>query len=380
MFSNRYHINFWNYIDARLQDESTVELCKQLGFTAIMTGGGSYLDENEGYTRLLTACEKYGMEAVVFDRSFRLTTYKKLGRDAYTAGVKGALRFFEKFPAVKYAFVWDEPAGEDWQAMYEACEIIRRCSDKILPFNSLNHFNVAGEREVSEKLQEYMARSGSDIILYNCYSQCFACEKDKEQGLDNYFRQLRTVGSFALQHDIPFALSLISVGHWIFRVPTQNDIRWQLSTAAAHGATGFYWFHPFELPYYTASFRGYQVDQFGERSDTFYPLAYENKIFMRYIAARLQGFKLEKPYHVFRAYGGFPLFDKESDEIVADVENPDQRPLIVSRFRNGEGKRIVMVVNNSQTDNATVRICLTNGQNKKEYMAPGSIVLMDVEQ
>ena len=30
------------------------------------------------------------------------------------------------------------------------------------------------------------------------------------------------------------------------RVPTQDDIRWQLNTAAAHGYTGFMWFYLYE--------------------------------------------------------------------------------------------------------------------------------------
>ena len=51
-----------------------------------------------------------------------------------------------------------------------------------------------------------------------------------------YFTNLREFEAASRRHGIPYWTTLLSVGHFRYRCPREDDMRWQVSTAAAHGA------------------------------------------------------------------------------------------------------------------------------------------------
>ena len=93
------------------------------------------------------------------------------------------------------------------------------------------------------------------------------------------------------------------------------------------------------------------------------------------------GAKLEKVYHVFRSYGGFPYFEKGEDEYVFEILNPENQPLILSRFLCADGRRVIMLVNNSQTKSASVTVVFHEKwgiSSKFDWLAPGAALFIDI--
>ena len=77
------------------------------------------------------------------------------------------------------------------------------------------------------------------------------------------------------------------------------------------------------------------------------------------------------------------MFDKGVDEIVDDVVDTFNRPIIVSRFEKADGTPLVAVCNGSQTDMASVRVTFKapyEKYRKNLYLAPGGVFLFELEE
>ncbi len=384
------HINFWNYMPLPIQSKKDVLDWKEMGMTTVMTGEGVYQDEKDAkhVAEVLEECQRQNMPAIIFDSNFRITKLAEVGEAEFRKTVREAVAFYERFPAAQYAFVWDEPGTEEqWEQMYLACKILRETSKQIKPFCSLNHYCGQARKKVVKKLEDYYAACKPDFLLYNCYSQCFDEPENQEQGLENFFYNLNIFSRFAQEKNLPLATSLISCGHWAFRCPNADDLRWQLFVSAAHGVTGMYWFHPLKVTRYGTG--GFNYRQFatvdGERTQFFETLKEENVFFYKTMEAvgLTKGATLEKVYHVFRSYGGFPYFEKGEDEYVFAVKNPYNRPLVLSRFKRADGKRVIMLVNNGQRGFASVELQFQEGlerYNTHAYLAPGGAAFVVIDE
>lgn len=382
MLDNRYHINFWNYVPAELQDKDTVKLMSELGFTSIMTGGIPVMaDDNykKKIAEVLDECDKRGITAIVSDGRFKMFHMRSNGEEQYRKDIREATEFYKQFPAAKYALVFDEPRTEDWPWLFRAFQIMHE-ETHLQPFSALFHGRGMEENSVYKELNEYIDKTNTKLLLYNCYSQVFREEEEKIQGLNNFFRNLRLHAEIAQKKEVTLCVSLACVAHWNFRSVTQDDIRWQLNTSAAHGVKGFYWYYPFGRKTQKSSFVDHPVDMYGDKTPYFYPLSFENKYFMEFTASKLKSYTLEKVYHDFTAYGGYPLFEEDKDEIISNVHNEYHRPLIVSRFKNAEGKNLIMIVNNSQRDVAHVKVTLKpafDTGHRRQWIAPGGAIFID---
>ena len=58
------------------------------------------------------------------------------------------------------------------------------------------------------------------------------------------------------------------IGFWNYRCPNEDDFRWQLNTAIAHGAKGILWFF-FYMRYPHDNARLSPIDEHWKRTETF---------------------------------------------------------------------------------------------------------------
>lgn len=382
MLENKYHLNFWYYVNIADQNDNLITLIEESGVNSVMTGQIPVMtDYNKGkISSFLKECDNKKFEVILNDHRFRLNRLKDVGEAEFRQGIKEAADFYSNFPAAKYALVHDEPAGTEWEILYSAFKIIRQETSLIEPFAALNHCGSMNENAAINKLNEYIDNTNTKILLYNCYSQCFREENEKLQGLVNYFRNLRLFSSVAKEKNITLCMSLICCTHWNFRSISQDDLRWQLNVAAAHGVKGFYWFSPFSRRY-TGAFNGFPVDCNGEKTNLFYPFSYENKCFMETVAKKLEGYNLQETYHYFVSYGGFKPFEKGLDPVIEEVSTHYDYPLIISRFTNNDKKQLIMIVNSSQSHANKVTVKLNSIYKKEilpQWLLPGAAFIEEV--
>lgn len=388
----QYKIGFWNYFKfGRLDSARAVKDWKELGITLPMTFRyNPETDTPEQMLSLLDECEKAGMKAIISDLRTLYWTYRKVGEAAYIEGVKEAIKDFGSHPATFGFHIGDEPDPEGMESAIPSCQIVAKLAPHLTPFINLFPFwedeNYGQDRllgattakDYKARLDNFVKRSGVKILAYDCYAQCSYFQKERYRSV--YFKNLKIFGEVAKENGIELWTSLLSIGHFSMRVPTADDIRWQISTAVAHGATGIQWFEIYKSSY-ESSWRGSPIDEFLNRTETFGRLARENRIFNDYIFPYLEGYKFDKVEHHNLSIdegGGIATFEGLDElKFISYVINPT--PASVTRFVNAEGKVAFGIVNLSTTEPTKIRVRfegeLSKHNNSSRWLAPGQIAV-----
>ena len=354
---NGYQISFWNYVATHLQGEEMVDLMKNMGCNLYMSPEHKIADGLPNMHKVLRRCEQLEMPCIVYDHRVTLRVLLDKGEGEYIANLKAAYADYKDYPAALYCFIWDEPnSDEEYAGVIRACELMR-AETGLRPFVSLNHVGMRAEKDADRVLSLAAEGIRPDVLLYNCYSQCMEEECDRRQGLENYYHNLQKFIEAGKKYNLPVWQSLLLTGHLCLANPTQKQLRWQLNVGAAHGVTGFFWFHPLELGY-SPDACGHAIDCRGNKTPKYDMAAYESFRFMEDVASKLQGYVHEKTYHFHTNEGEFERFYADRDELIAQVYTEYNRPAVIGKFvgKTDPSHRAVMLVNASQENICHARI------------------------
>ena len=136
------------------------------------------------------------------------------------------------------------------------------------------------------------------------------------------------------------------MGHFRYRVPTEDDLRWQLSTTVASGCDGILWFY-----YYGQNngnnYRGAPIDELGEESETYTRMRRVQQIFHRRYGEMVTRLNHGKTWHFQKAYGDYPLYMNYDIPHLRKMESAHGIPGIVSTFYDENGEQYLCLCNNS---------------------------------
>ena len=369
--------SFWNYTSAGAVDAvSCVDDWAEMGMNLPMTCWCEAGDE-EYVLKNLDAAAKKGMKVIVCDRRTLWYELPDIGEEEYRKRVEAAVKTYASHPAF-YAFhVGDEPAKEHWEAMLQAVKIVKEYARpfiNFLPFFEEDFVknlqtNHAG---YADMLVDAVKQTGLEQLCYDCYFQMF--ENASEDGIEYYFHNLNRYRECSLRAGVDFWTTLLSVGHMSYRVPTEDDIRWQISTACAHGAKGISWFYIYGrlLEY---NYRQSPFDQYYQKTDTYGRIARQMKLFNDHFADRLANSQLIEVFHAGKTYGGTPLYTPACIEGL-EFKRVWARPMIVSRFVDSDGKEFLLFVNNSQTNIERIE-GEYKGTKIFHWFAPGQMIIIE---
>jgi hypothetical protein len=244
--------------------------------------------------------------------------------------------------------------------------IQKELAPHLTPFCNLLPWHTGTEPRVGYEswatyLNDYVAKAQPDLLCYDCYSQM----NPGTEGWDMYFRNLREYQEAAQRHNIPFWTTLLSVGHFRYRCPKEDDLRWQVNTAIAHGASGLLWFF-FYMRKPHDNYRVAPIDEHWERTETFEWLSRVNRTFLKGPAGVLSQLTLQKVSHVGQSWGGVSSFDGSG--LVSRTHSSTGTPLIISEFEHTNGDSYVMMVNNSQTDSTKAEMWVKGCRPKLHYV------------
>ncbi len=375
-----FYCGFWNYtfcgaLDAKKAAKDWKELGMNLGMSSIY----NEKDDKQVILDQLNEAQKNGVKLIICDWR---TVWRNLqnGREEYIRLAEEAIADFGNHPAF-YAFsVGDEPPRRELEQAIEAVKIINAHSNAFLNFLPMadepfvSDYLLKEKHEYKDVLIDAVKRSGLRNVCYDNYTQCRI--KDREYGLNMYFDNLRIYRETAKECGVDMWTTLLSVGHWFYRVPTEDDIRWQISTAAAHGAKGLLWFFLYTRSKIEDNYRDAPIDWFYNRTETFGRMARQINLFMKFYADRFAEAELKNVYHVNTAYGGNELYKNgaiENFEFSSEYGND----FIVSEFSSPRGD-FVAVVNNSQAADGSDRAFGIYGDKKFSlWLAPGQLWIVE---
>lgn len=339
-----------------------------------------YCEKDEDYEYIfknLDAAAKKGMKLIICDKRTLWYEIGTIGEDEYRRRVKAAADKFASHPAFFAFHVGDEPAKEHWADMLKAVKIVKEYARpfiNFLPFFDEDFEKTLGTNHAgyAKMLEDAVKETGLRQICYDCYFQMF--ENNREEGIGYYFHNLNEYRMLSEKTGVDFWTTLLSVGHWAFRVPTEDDIRWQISTACAHGAKGIFWFYIYGR-LLESSYRQSPFDQYYNKTATFDALARQMRLFNDHFADRLAGAKLLEVYHAGKTYGGTPLYTPGCIEGLF-FRRAWGMPMIVSKFVDENGKEFLLFVNNSQD-----KIERIEGEYKGKklfnWFAPGQMLIVE---
>ncbi len=352
---NNFPMGFWNYVSIHEQDAASVRDWTDAGMTlALGPNYGPDPDQIARMKSILDAAEERGIRVILCDSRSGWTALRQKGEEAYRAEFRRAVEDLGSHPAVFGFHVGDEPGAHDFPFACRAIRIQKEIAPELSPFCNLLPWHEAGPARVGYQdwatyLDAYVEHARPDLLCYDCYAQMAPGDDNRNM----YFRNLREYQAAANRHQIPFWTTLLSVGHFRFRCPREDDFRWQINTAAAHGAKGLLWFFLY-MRQPDSNARVAPIDEHWERTETFEWLSRTTRTFLKTHAPVLMDLDLQSVRHVGRDWGGYPSFDGRDPVILAASKFGTD--LIVSEFRHKNGNPYLAVVNNSQTDSTQIEL------------------------
>ncbi len=344
---DRFPIGFWNYTRTGDLGPEAVKDWADLGMTFAISPEYNEGCDKDAMLSILDACAERGLRVIVSDA--RARWWAGDTEEACEAAFRAAYEDFGRHPAVIGFHVGDEPTTDErFAAAARACRIQKRIAPSLTPhLNFLPYWK--GQEETILKAptfedwaRRFVAEADLKILCYDCYTQM----NPEEAGVHQYFTNLRKFASGAEAAGIDPWTTLLSVGHFRYRVPSEDDLRWQLNTAAASGMKGILWFFVYErVP--VSNYRLPPIDEFGERTETFARLSRVNRHFLHQFGNFFLHARHLKTVHTGKSYGDYPLFGAGAeDPVLRDVTCAQGLPAVVGFFEL-DGRRHVAVVNNS---------------------------------
>ena len=351
---DRFPMGFWNYCTTEEAKCCFVKDWDDAGMTLTLSPEfDSQKDNIDIIKKTLDDAQRYGIRIILCDKRSHWRTLTEEGEEKYRNGMMQAIKYFGNHPAIFGFHVGDEPDVNEFEDCCKAIRIQKEVGPKLIPFCNLlpwhkNCETRVGFQKWADYLDAYIEKAKPPFLCYDCYSQMLP----GTEGFEMYFINLREYGAAARRHNLTFWTTLLSVGHFRYRCPKEDDLRWQLNTALAHGAKGLLWFF-FYMRKPHENYRVAPVDEHWERTETFEWLSRINRTFLKTIAPVMNNLTLKNVTHFGKVWGGFKEFDGSG--LVKSLSS-SHTPLIVSEFIHTDGKEYIAVTNNSQTDSTSVKI------------------------
>lgn len=374
---NYFPIGFWNYTKAGYLKniQASADDWKHLGMNVAMSSAYSDEKDKDYILQSLDAAFERGIKMIICDKRTCWLYYTEHGEEEYKKAVAAAVKDFGSHPAFLAFSVGDEPHLYEWQDMKNSVKIVNEISNAYINFlplfdESAPEWEGLSHEKYVDVLAETVKETGLFCLSYDCYTQCdYHFNQEK---IDNYFKNVTYFKKAADMAGVPLWNTLLSVGHWNYRTPTIDDIRWQIYTSVAHGVNGILWFFIYETVK-GSSYRQAPINMFSEKTPLFYILSDENRMFTEYYADDFIGAKLKKVYHKGKVYAGCESYTKGVVEGLSFSGEYDSS-LIISVFEK-QNQEFVCITNNEQRD---IEHLKGEYKNKKfdEWFASGQLIVL----
>ncbi|MBO4229587.1 MAG: hypothetical protein J5938_04470 [Clostridia bacterium] len=357
----RYPIGFWNYTPVGQLGPEAVKDWADLGMTFALSPQFGPNSDPKILLSILDACADRDIGVILNDYRARWNGASDDPK-AYADRFRAAYEQFGKHPAAIGFHVGDEPSDD--KGFADACEAHRiqlAVAPELTPhLNFLPYWegqekNILKAPTFADWAKRMAKEADLKILCYDCYAQM----NPEETGTHQYYTNLRKFSEAADASGILPWTTLLSVGHFRYRIPSEDDFRWQVNTAAASGMKGLLWFFVYAVM--IANYRLSPIDEFGDRTETFSHLSRVNRLFLHEFGDFFLKAEHRSTWHTGKAYGGYSLFEAgKTDPLLLDVTCEQGLPGLVGLFEL-DGKRYFAIVNNSPKENGCFVLHLPKG-------------------
>ena len=387
---NELKFGFWNYLPVGTLDKSIVHKWADINCNLFMSF--RYLrgkSKKEDMIELLDEANKLGYKVIINDERTEYLRLKEMSREEFVKGVKEAVDDFGHHPATFGFYGGDEPFSDQEDNFAFTMSLLKELLPEkkhygnLLPYwSGLLAEPKENNREDSfyyEKINRLIKEGHLDILAFDQYTQCYDTLYDQKKGIESFINSMIHMYKLAKSNNLPLYVSLLSIGHWCYREPTEIDIKWQINISAVMGAKGIIWFYFHQ----TAKDYGYLNPPFlGERAyitPMFGRLQRQQYIFQERYKELFDQIDIDEVY-----FRGDMFKDKEyvvDKKIVDrfDIKAKDKLTLIsFGHYRNNPLHRVMFIANGEQQTGNVYSIYFTNGQECHFNLSPGDIKIFDL--
>lgn len=369
----KFPFSIWNYNTIFERTPTDVRDWAECGLTATMSPILEYgKDDLSLLIPYLDEAEKQGIQLIVNVHGLSYDWIGRLGRDSY------AERFNEVYAALRHPalfgfYIGDEPAG---------CIAFEQCHDVIVLQNELApeirpYLNLAtcmDDRSPEEfggrTFREWLRDLAHDVNGNLCFSYGHYDQMYNEAGVDSYYRNLRALSAAADGAGVDLWNTMLSSAHYMFRIPSEYDIMWQITTSAACGSRGINWFRFYDRPF-GPNYHGSPVDEYGNKTELYYAMLRSQRRFNDHFGELLMRLRHTKTYLTHKPYGGYPLFGENTHPIISEIRSDEQA--VIGFFTAEDGVEYMALVNGSQTTPGVFRLYFNQEKyNVEEVMFNGA--------
>ena len=341
--ADTFPISFWEA--PHTLDEATVKDVAECGFNVYF----DYIHKTpEEQKILLDLCRKYGMKSHVYDERISRPDFSD---SEWESKVAEAVAEYKDHPALWGYHIADEPFPSVFHEKADILRVVKKTDPSKIAFINMHCYTVppffrpqCDYGDHIRYIDEIMNLCRSDLLGYDQY----VLMKDRANDyLDNYFRNLSIIGPAALKYDVPFNSIILDIEHFIFRDPTDDDIRWQVYTSLAYGAKGILYFTyavPTGDPNYV--WGDALTDREGNKTRRYYAARKLNGEIAA-LGDTLLDLTSVGVFHTGRLYGGCQPVPEENLIKLTGGE------FVLGQFRASDGSLYAMVTNRSMTEKQT---------------------------
>lgn len=294
------------------------------------------------------------MKLIAWSDALTRENIQTLGADGYEKKFREIYGIL-KHPALYGFFIGDEPGKKiDFENSVECTRIQKKVAPELRPYINLHAGMdntdpaLLGGRTFREWLSYISKETGFSNFSYGHYDQVW-----NESGINSYYANIKALGEAADAAGVDMWNTQLSSAHYMFRIPSEYEFVWQITTAAACGSRGIIWFRFYDRSV-GPNYHGSPIDEYGNKTEQYYKFLRANRRFQDQYGEIMMKLHHKVTYLTEKAYGGMKMFGTGTHPVLTDIRGTEQA--VLGFFTDDDGIEYVAVVNGSMTNPGVFRI------------------------
>ncbi len=367
IMARKFPFAIWNYnIFGDFKPEE-VDVWAECGLTVTLTERITYgKDDLKDLIPFLDRAEEKGIMLIANVNGLTNGDVLSLTDEEYEKRFAEVYALYKGHPALYGFYVGDEPSSKsDYDASARCIRIQKKIAPELRPYinfqgSSCFHSpDCFDGRSFVEWLYELNAETGFADFSFSQYEQVagrpgVSTPLDAgDMGIEYYYKALKPLIETAEAANVNVWGSLLLSAHYHFRIPTEYDLMWQITTSAACGCRGMIGFRFYDRKF-GPNYHGSPIDEYGYKTEQFYKLLRCQRRFNDHFGELLMTLKRQGTYFLGKQRGDYPMFGEGTHPVITKIKANEEA--LVSFFKAEDGTEYLCLVNGSQVNDGVYKI------------------------
>ena len=365
--AQKFPFSIWNYNLCGDFKPDEVDVWAECGLSVVLTERVTYgKDDPRALIPFLDRAREKGIKLIANIDGLTNGDIDSIGDEEYERRFVEVYNLYKGNEALYGFYIGDEPSSKkDYDASARCIRIQKRIAPELRPYINFQGYSCFHDpscfdgRTFGEWLHDLNAETGFSNFSFSQYEQVsgkagVSTPLDSgDMGIEFYYRALKPLIETAEAANVDVWGSILLSAHYHFRVPSEYDIMWQITTSAACGCRGMIGFRFYDRTM-GPNYHGSPVDEYGNKTEQFYKLLRCQRRFADHYGELLMSLRRQSTYFLGKQRGAYPIFGLGSHPIITEIRANEEA--LVSFFKAEDGTEYLCLVNGSQVNDGVYKI------------------------